>query len=714
MNNIIYFRHKEELNAKKQVEEFIEFAKGLTGFDKPNLPLDWNSWSWQPWMGTSLDFVKLGVFSRKKSFDASKDLLDPEIMDFAKAYVLQMQSVKTTQTIQEIVAVRSVEAALLELESSADITRINLNVYDRAAELIIANFSDKLAYRLGKKLEKLSVFIAEKGLSESSDKWVSSIKRPNDAHGHVRNKKNSEEKMPTPESLDALAEIWSAQPTDHRDIFVTSNCALLLSAPGRVGELKVLAAENALTYKKNSEGKSELFINWYGQKGFGFINKPVPEVWKNFTEESFRRIKDITEEPRKLAKWLEDNPDDFPLHENRPMVAQNLPLTPEQIHDALCISISGTASSSLRTWLKKTLKSLNKRPDYLKSKAILQEQLDNILEGKSDKKKKDVYTLTLRKLNTVLREYWLPTHFPFTDASKKMKYQHALNCFFQGQFNAGGGGFIKPFSLQMINNSLSIQKSAGKRAENLNIFKRWGYQGEAYSMTTKQFRHYLNTIAAKGKVGEIERARWSSRLDISQNNVYVHISDEKRVENARSIGLGSQSSSLATLTSKHQPILTKDVGVSGDRVAHYTEMGICVHDFALEPCTKFRDCLTCKKHKCIKGDTEKERRIRLLRDGLEKTLKQAAEGVEKGFYGADRWLAYSMDRLEKANALINILEDPKVEDGAVIICSDNGYSVLDKSLAAQGLMNTEDAPLIESAESKPKADLNKLMGLLGR
>jgi len=721
MGNVIVFRRKEGVEAEEQVKAFIDWAKGLTGFDKPNLPLDWAAWRWKDWMGVSLDFVKLGVVARSKSFDPSKGLLDSNMMDFAKAYVLQKQTLNSTREIIEIVAIRAVEKALLNAGLVPDITRVNAHIYDDAGTLIEQEFTPDRAYRVGTQLQKLSEFIAEKGLAESKDTWVNSIKRPNDSHGHVKNKKNAQKKMPTEEALNALAEIWAAGPTYHRDIFSTSNCALLLASPSRVGELNVLAAD-CLIYKDNSEGKSELFINWYGQKGYGFTDKAVPEVWKFFAEESVRRIKKITDKPRKLAKFLEENPDEFPIHDNCPKVAQDTPLTPEQVLEAFCVDLTKNPRSKLKAWLKSAVAVLSKKRLYVKSVEILQEQLDNMYEGRWQEGKEDRYTLTLRKLNIYLREYWLPPEFPYTDHSHKMKYQDALNCYFEGQMHVEGKGYFKPFSLMAIDNNILNScltegaSEAGKaKSKSLNIFKRWQYEGEEYSMTTHQFRHYLNTIAAKGEVGEVERARWSGRLDISQNRVYNHVSDEERVENARNLGIGGTSTNLATLTSKHQPILLKDVGVEDDRVAHYTEFGVCVHDFAVEPCTKFRDCLTCKKHKCIKGDAEKERRIRQMRDGLEETLKQATKGVDEGFYGADRWLSYAMDRLGKANALIGVLDNPEIAEGAVITCSDNGYSALEKGLAAQGeLTGSSDTPALGSPTPKPQADLQKLMGLLGR
>ncbi|WP_269621317.1 hypothetical protein [Zhongshania sp. BJYM1] len=719
MANVISFRPRKGLEAQNQVEEFIAWSKGLTGFDKPGLPLDWEAWRWKIWFGRSLDFVKLGVKSQYLSFDATKELLDPNIMDFAKAYVLQHQSLNATKNIQEVIAVRAVEAALIEMEALADITKVNLHVYDRACELIKSHYTPAAAYRIGGHVQKLSEFVVKNRLAESGDVWVNPLKRPNDAHGHQKNKDDADKKMPPSEALNAIAEIWSACPTDHRDIFVSSNCALLLSSPGRVGELNLLAAD-ALTYKNNRDGKPELFINWYGKKGFGFSQKAVPEVWRSFTEESFRRIKEITEAPRRLAKFLEENPNEFPVHERCPNIGQDTPLSIRQAADAICISTGNSSvRAGLRTWIRGMLTKLEKKPMCSASKAILQEQLDNMYEGQRTGESKDVHTLTLRKLNVLLREYWLPPYFPYTDDSKKTKYQHALNCYFYGQLNAKGGGCLKPYTLQYIDNgvlnkSLSIPPRATKERKKSNIFRRWGYQGVEYSMTTHQFRHYLNTIAAKGRVGEVEIARWSGRLDIGQNKVYNHVSDDERVESVRGIGLGNQPTTLATLSRKNEPILLKDLGVDDDRVAHYTEFGVCVHDFAAEPCPKFRDCLICKKHKCIKGDAEKERRIRFYRDGLAETLDQATRGVDQEFYGADRWLAYSMDRLERVNALIGIMDDPSVSDGAVIVCSDNGYSALEKGLAAQGKLTASDATKIESDKPKAKAELEKLRKLMGR
>lgn len=720
MSSVIDFRPKDRHTADKQISEYIDWAKRLgNSFDKPHSPFKWDEIDWGPWIKGCL-FVKLGISGR--NYDVNKDVLDPDIIDFAKACVVSTQTLNKTRNNSILVAIRAVEKALLELNGKIDITLINSAVYDLAGSIIQEHYKDATAYRYGKQLEKLSKLIVEKKLSVSAHEWSSNIKRPNDAHGHKKNKEAAKNKMPTNESLNALAEIWQAEPSDHRDIFVTSNCGILLGAPGRVSELNILAVD-CLQYKKNKDAKSELFVTWYGVKGFGFTEKPIPEVLVPIVEESISRLKKITDKPRDLAKFLEENPNDFPFHDYCPNVGQDTILTCNEILDLMCISYSKNKSNRgiLKKWLRDNINKLENSNKEYKSLKYLKETLSGMFEGKWSEDKIDYITLTPRKLNILVREFWLPENFPYTNSSKKMKYKDALNCFYEGQFNAAGAGYLKLFSIQqidnnMLNSSLSYRDSnTGKsKSESLNIFNRWGYVGDDYSITTHQFRHYLNTIAAKGKVGELERARWSARADIKQNKVYNHMTNEEHVNNLRSVGIGAQRTTLATLSRNNEPILLKDLEVDEDRIAHYTLYGVCVHDFAMEPCTKYRDCISCKKHKCIKGDDEKERRIRILKDGLERQLKQAALGVDKEFYGADKWLSNAINKLEKVNGLLKIFDNPEVPEGAVITCKDNQYSPLQKSLAAQGKLPTQDNDLISSDKPVKDQDLTKIMNLLGR
>jgi len=716
MSQVITFKPKANLEAEDQVNHYVAFAKSLNGFDKPGMPLDWAQVNWSPWL-KSLAFSKLGANVRSKMF-GPKDFLDPALIDFAKAYCLHQQTLNRTSEVVQIVALRLVEKALLDLGYPSNISLVNAGVMDRAAEICDdreVHKSTARAYRMGQQLQLLADFLTNNKLVVKPLHWKNPIPRPKDALGHHKREEDRKKKMPDDAVLNALAEIWVSEPTEHRDIFTTSNAVILLSAPGRVGELDTLA-KDCVIWKENTQGEQELFLNWYGQKGFGFSDKPVPKTFQPFCLEAIERIKAITEGPRKLAKALEESPNEFPIHEKCPRVDQDQILTYEQVLDAMCLEASNrSARGAVKAWLKATLKILKKRTGFEASKTVLEEALDGMFEGKRASDKSDVFTLTLRKLNIFVREYWLPPTFPFTNESKKLRFQHALNCYYSYQFEKK----LKPklFSIETPDNNrlnASLTPAKGAREKGLNIFSRWGY-GENFGLTTHQFRHYLNTIAAKGNVGEVERARWSSRLDLSQNAVYNHQTAEDFEEKSRALGLGSANTSLAELSVKNEPITLRDLDVDDDRIAHKTLYGLCVHDFALEPCSKFRGCLSCEKHKCIKGDGEKLRRIRLERDALQDKLETVQRGFDAGYYGADKWLRDTVRDYERACELVNILEDPEVPDGAVVTCRDDGFTSITKALAARGKLEDPDIPKLEASAS-PQSGLDEdlLRRIMGR
>jgi hypothetical protein len=679
-------------------------------------PLDWEAVNWSYWI-KSLAFSKLGANVRSKGFGSS-DVLDSEMLDFAKAYCIHQQTLNRTAEVTQVVALRLVEKALKDLNCPANITLVHGGVMDRAAELCddrSVHESKDRAYRIGQQLQSLSSFLDNNQLVAKPSHWKNPIPRPTDTEGHVKREEDRKKKMPDPKVLDALAEIWVAKPTEHRDIFATSNSVILLSAPGRVDELNQLA-KDCVVWKENSNGDQELFLNWYGQKGFGFSDKPIPKTFQPFCLEAIERIKSITEEPRRLAKALEENPDEFPIHAECPNVGQDQILTHGQILDAMCLEASqGSLRHCVKTWLSQTLKVLDKRNDCKASKEIMREALAGMYAGRPSPEKRDVLTLTLRKLNIFIREYWLPPTFPFTTESKKLKFQHALNCYHSYQFEKKLKA--KLFSIEAQDNNklnASLTPATGAREKGLSIFSRWGYDGDDFGLTTHQFRHYLNTLAAKGNVGEVERARWSSRLDLSQNKVYNHETTEEKVEKARSVGLGAQKTNLAELSARNEPITLKDLGGRGDRIAHTTLYGKCEHDFAVEPCPKFRGCLACSEHKCIKGDDEKLRRIKFEKAAVRASLENAQRGVDAGYFGADKWLQDTMRHYEMVCELVEHLENPEVSDGAVISCRDGGFTDVTKALAARGKLEDGSIPRLSSGKAEPSFDQSKLRNLLGR
>ena len=97
---------------------------------------------------------------------------------------------------------------------------------------------------------------------------------------------------------------------------------------------------------------------------------------------------------------------------------------------------------------------------------------------------------------------------------------------------------------------------------------------------------------------------------------------------------------------------------------------MCMHDYAMAPCQKQRECMTCKEHVCIKGDHVTLDRIRLLEAQTETLLQQAMKADKDGDFGADRWVDNHKWKLAHVQAMRMALEQPDVPDGAILRIPD--------------------------------------------
>lgn len=107
---------------------------------------------------------------------------------------------------------------------------------------------------------------------------------------------------------------------------------------------------------------------------------------------------------------------------------------------------------------------------------------------------------------------------------------------------------------------------------------------------------------------------------------------------------------------------------------HVSLWGVCSHDFIMSPCEKFRDCLNCEEHVCVKGlgndNAERLSRIKIRLAQVEMDYEEAQEAIKSGYAGADKWYEYHKKTVERLRQLVEILESPQVSDGAQIKLRD--------------------------------------------
>jgi hypothetical protein len=637
MADLKHFAPKSELAASENLSEFIRMCReDLTVFGPK---LNWNDTSWP----RAMVFTKLGAQSRGYQ---ESDRMDSRFIDFAKAYFRYQQGHKPTGSKNESKALRAIEAALLQVNEIADVARLDVAILDQAVVLARAHYLSGAAYHCGREIERLARFVSEKQLIATGlTTWRNPIKKDRDITIQTGSKAKArqDKKLPNPEAIDALAEIFASNPTNPKDIFTCCTFAMTMCAPSRISEILQLPVDCEVEVT-DSKGVVQYGWRFYSAKGFEGDIKWIPKVMVPVAKAAIRRIRALTDEPRRLAVWIETNRDKPYRHADCPDVSDDEPLTVFQA----CAFVG--LSNETRKASTGSLHGMNLAP------------------------KDGVHTLKSLWQWALLRQ---PKEHLWLNEEKRIKYSNALFCMTRNLL--GDQRETSPVILWaprhfVFNNSLSPREQLENHK---TIFDRYGYKsidGQRLKLTSHQARHLLNTLANRGGLSQEQLAKWAGRADQKHNRVYNHMSEWEMVAKAEALD--------ATLTlfgpkgevSQHVPVTTQDVNLMERGAMHVSMWGVCSHDFIMSPCDKFRDCLNCEEHVCIKGagkdsvgrlDRIKERFAQVTKD-----YEAAKLAMAEGYAGADRWFEYYERTVERLRQLVEILESPQTEDGAQIKLRD--------------------------------------------
>ncbi|EHR41222.1 integrase [Alishewanella jeotgali KCTC 22429] len=672
MAELFQFKPHFEVTASENLSLFIGKCRDELKVFGENL--DWQSFVW-PKIAV---FAKLGVTTRKP---ASNECMDDTFTEFAKAYLRYQQGHNPTGTRNELKALRAVEAALIQVKGNASIDRLSIDCLDEAVVLAKQHYSSGSAYQCGREIERLAVFLSDNNLIPSNLKtWKNPIPRPSDTTKTGKEAKAvREKKLPNEIALNAIAEIFASEPSKQRDIFTTSVFAMLMAAPSRITEILTLPADCEVT-EIDKNGVERYGWRFFSGKGYEGDIKWIPTVMVEVAKTAVKRAKGLSSHARKLARWIETNPDKFYRHENCPDVSDTEKLTITQACQALGLSIKD--ESTCRSGLK--------------SKGL--KQASNFH--------------TLDSLWVHVKE-WLPEDFPWFDKDKGIKYSNALFVLNINQFHGNRGclplELFKP-SNNFFNNDIITRESLG--GVHKSIFDRYSYfneDGSRLKMTSKQARHLLNTMAQRGGLSNLEIAKWSGRADVKQNRTYNHMTEYELVAMAEQLDTSKSLFGPMGEVSSHFPVSIQEFNTLEQAAAHVTEYGYCVHDYTMSPCDKYRDCLNCSEQVCIKGDTVKLERIKAQLDRTEALLQKAEQGIDEGSLGADRWFTYHQKTATRLRELVSILENPEIEKGAQIKLRGNDFTQLRRVVEKKAVESISN-DLSDCDEASILEDITKMLG----
>jgi hypothetical protein len=726
MTDIIDFQPKEGLEAYEQLDAFVAWGKITLPKGIPNRVNENIRWDMDSWHRSGVKHAAFTAFkSPRNPTPETKLYMQLPFKDFAKALVVyRCIFLEKKSSDSWLRCLKALEVALVELSGARDVTQVSAAVCNRACELIQLQWTrenNNNAYRIGKCLEQIVKLMVEKRFLAESFRWSSPLKSES-VVALKKQKEDQEKKLPSRESILALGELFNNELTSPLDIVVTSASALLLCQPARVGELADVEFD-PIVFKEGVNGGQRMFLRWYAEKGFGATTKPVMTGMESIAELAIERMLPITEEAREYAAWLEDHPDEFPPHEGVPNKGMDDPLTYIEACSALQIAFPGRSRfkqkfvdrlakrKALSPEAKTIIYEIQNGWDVSKGRSIS-------IPGKSGIQRfefEDKAVITLRKLNILVREKYLPKDFPYTtppeDGKQRVKYRNALFTVRTGALNSEGVTRMADFGVEIAASPNRVSAQLAGTFKVQSIFERHGYKG--VRVNTHAFRHELNTAMHEANMSQLLIDAFSGRT--TMGSVYNHETVEKRTQAVAEVHPKTKQSNAANRLEKirtNEPLSLSDVTElaegSQDRVIHQTNLGFCVHNFASESCPKMGACLRCGKLACVKGDDEKLKNIKEERDYLLKRYRDAKAAESRGEIGASEWVKKVGKDLLKCDALIKLLEDPELEDGDIVWNADDGWNLTNNAAAMAGLI---DPKIIENKVQDALPSLDDLSAL---
>ncbi|MFW7523768.1 hypothetical protein ACODM8_06460 [Vibrio ostreicida] len=700
MSHILQFKPKTDLTAQANLDAFIKWAKQVAEDSKGGLLYDSFSWDDLTWRTHG---VNEAAFTRSGWTASNPVWMESPFVDFAKAIVIKRYCYDRFKSMQQYLdALRALEAALTSLQRAGVVTQITAEVCNTALGCIVTAYNEKRAYSVSLALGKIVSWMHEYRLLGTEFTWVSPLKQP--GVGSLKQQEaNAEKKLPDDKALKALGEIFNHSALTSLDAVVVSACALMLSVPSRVGELPDVP-HKCKFFRQDEDGNDRMFLRWYSEKTRERLPKPVNNKMDGAVDRALELLEPITSEAREYAKWLENNPNTFPPHDGVPNKGPDEPLTYPEMLQSLTLKKSIEKVNNERSIFNKAfLKPLNKMMLNDEPRRLLDDILAQWERGRGTRINQCGYKyevkfndrpITLSDLNVLVRARYLPKHFPYTtppeDEKERIKYSEAL-------FTVRTGALVSEeavtrvlgFGVEIAAKADRIGAVLGRLDQN-NIFERHGYHG--LKITSHQFRHYINTEMQKANLSQDLIDLLSGRN--SHGSVYNHESINERTRRVTLNHPETKASSENVLEkiATRQPInLSNVTDLQGqkDRVIHQTHLGICVHNFAETPCPKMGACLTCGLLGCVKGDEAKLDNLKGEREALIDSYEEALKAQSEGEIGSIHWLNKAIKDLAKCDALIKVLENTDIENGAVVWNQDDGWSLTSNAAVMAGLTDVK-------------------------
>lgn len=658
---VVQFVPRANADARENLDEFVRLAREeLTAFSPGGA---WDADRWQQGKAVAVYATKTQPLSPY----LFTPLADP-FRQFAKAYVRYEYSHRPVVSVaQWVQALRCIEAALLQVHGRAEVGLLNLAVMDVAAAKCKEFYrSAEVWCNTGRQIAHVFDFCRGHGLVRSLPPWQSPFPKPTILTEDLgaAGKAHREAKLPSNASMLALADLF-CRANDPESRFYSSIDVLLMVAPDRISEVLRLPVD-CIGFEPDDHGEQQMFLRWRAAKGKGFTKKWIIPAMHDVVSEAVRRLTEIGAPARAAAKFAFDHPDEF-LGLARPLDSADgfdaSIVTPE----AFCAAMGLSPKAALRNddgsprWSALTTNT---------------KWIARLVSGGR---------VTYSQLVEFTHQTYCTREWPFIDAEHTVHVWDALCLHRENEFHRDFA--VRPFSWRVPTTTQVNDRMQDKKG--LSLFERFELKnpdGSSINLTSHQLRHWLSTMSERAGMDDYTLAQWAGRAHIADNRHYDHRTPAERLAEARDLVVGEKPALLQRFKNR-QPVTYKELGVDRLGTAKPTLYGLCVHDYSMTPCTRLRQCMTCKEHVCVKGDFVTLDRIRCLEDQLQVALTRAESAHNDGAFGADRWVDHYKWELAHARTMRVMLEHPDIPDGTPLRIPDShDPSAVQRAMMSLGIL----------------------------
>jgi len=695
----------------------FEEAMMLFVADMRALPFPFEHRTWEDsGFGHSIRFSRFGA-SKHRTIKA-EDLLPSNQIDIIKAYCVYLRIQKAVQPTQVNQIVCSLKLFCLVLQDAqSPLHSLNAQTYERVLTKI-----EQCCRNSGqvKAAHYINVFIE---YLKSRSAIVNTLKTRQPFQIGHSNKVMSHQveckKLPDVKVIQATGHIFAqtmppiGAPIDYldnaMDRMVCCQIAFSLAAPERVGEIPLLVKQQLAEKTSEQLGKCEdfHFLYWRGSKGMHDFLKLIHHAMVPTIQRVLHYLFVTCEPARILARYYE-NPRTFLRDflgnysiENFHGLCLDQPVSLWQLGGLLGFYDEVDDDSPLRE-----ISGFPFSCDL--SEKITTNRLKGALLGVNASGFKKSQSNPLNR-KTNLEEFegiwidWVTNNipnFPYRqhDNGKQVRLSDALFIYTGKQLVTHKGAYLfggSPFAIESLDLKAAFSTRLNNKA-NKSIFKKSGFDGDIYQLTSHQFRHYLNTQAQRGGMSETVLATWSGRASISQNVVYDHRTDDEKHAAIAEIYEQDSGANMVVI-----PVDEEEFELKTGKVATKMTTGFCIQPLHINPCTRLNACVGCSRSCHVKGD---EKVFALIKADLrvqESRLEEVSKFLSKTNRIANDWFRLHTEKANRYRALIEVLTDSTVEDGAVIRFTGEEYKL--RITNSEVTQSVEYTPLLVDQSEQDKA-----------